>query len=544
MNLKKLLFILTILITTQICSFAQSPNWVWATSFGLNNIVSPGNCITSDISRNSIAVGCFDSTIAFGGTNLTSNGLSDIFVVKYDPNGNVLWAKSAGGSNSETAFSISVDANGNVVVIGQFYSPNINIDGTTLTNIGRQDIFIVKYDPNGNVLWAKSAGGSNVDQANSVSIDTSGNIVVAGQFNSPNIIFGSTNLTRSGQDDIFVVKYDSNGNILWAKSAGGSNYDVARSIKADVSGNIILTGNFASSTITFGSTILTNNGLNDIFIVKYDPSGNVLWAKSAGGSSQENLTSISTDLSGNCVITGDFYSSDLTFGNTILSKIGEQDIFVVKYDPNGNLLWDKTVGGSAYKFAISTSADISGNIIMAGYFESSLTIGSTTLSSRGNYDIFIVKYGSNGNILWAKSAGGMALDVANSITTDVSGDIVMTGYFGSSTITFGNTVLTKSGQTDMFVAKLSSTTGIDILTKETKVHIYPNPFNNYTHIELPNIVENAEIVISNLLGERILVSKISGKEYLLEKGTMSPGVYFVEINDEINRYPISKILVE
>jgi hypothetical protein len=219
-------------------------------------------------------------------------------------------------------------------------------------------------------------------------------------------------------------------------------------------------------------------------------------------------------------------------------------MFIVKYDPSGNVLWAKSAVGPRFDIYIST--DASGNILVTGEFTSpTITFGATTLTNSGSYDIFVVKYDPSGNVLWAKSVAGERQDLPAGISADASGNIVVTGNFESSTITFGTTTLTHSGgYHDMFVAKLSSTTGMEIFSKDAGILVSPNPFNNSTLIQLPEAVQNAEIVVLDLLGKKVVTKKFSGKEYLLEKGTMSPGVYFVQIRDGKHQYPITKIVVQ
>lgn len=202
---------------------------------------------------------------------------------------NWLWAKTAGNTSNDIANSVAVDASGNSYIAGAFLSPTITFGSTTLTNNGADDIFLAKYDASGNVLWARSAGGTNHDYANSVAVDPSGNVYVAGYFTSDTIIFGSytlinTDNTTNSTSDLFLVKYNSSGNVLWAKSAAGLNNDEAASVSVDASGNAYITGYFSSYTLSFGTITLTNtdtiNYTDDIFIAKYNTSGNVLWAKS------------------------------------------------------------------------------------------------------------------------------------------------------------------------------------------------------------------------------------------------------------------------
>ena len=188
-----------------------------------------------------------------------------------------------------------------------------------------------------NYLWAKSAGGTSSDWGKSVATDASGNVFVCGVFESLSITFGSYTLTNASASsgDIFLVKYDASGNVIWAKSAGGTDDDYGYSVATDASGNTFVTGRFHSPSITFGSYTLTNAsaGSGDIFLVKYDASGNVIWAKSTGGTTEDKSSSVATDARGNCFVTGGFWSSSITFGSYTLNNAsaGKGDIFLAKF---------------------------------------------------------------------------------------------------------------------------------------------------------------------------------------------------------------------
>jgi hypothetical protein len=214
------------------------------------------------------------------------SSLCFLSTISYAQTPNWTWAKTAGGTSDDYSFSVAMDASGNTYVAGTFVSSTITFGTYTLTNAGICDMFVAKYDANGNVLWAKSEGGTAADEALSVAVDASGNIYMAGYFESPTITFGSYTLinttTGSNLGDISLTKYDANGNVLWAKSAGGTQGDIAYSIAVDASGNTYMTGYFYSPILTIGSYTLTNAGIDDAFLAKYDANGNVLWAESAG----------------------------------------------------------------------------------------------------------------------------------------------------------------------------------------------------------------------------------------------------------------------
>ncbi|MFA5781679.1 MAG: SBBP repeat-containing protein [Bacteroidales bacterium] len=463
--MKKIIYTLTILLFSGIVSFGQIPGWPWAKNIGGSNY-DQGNSITTDGFGNAYLTGGFKSSaITFGSATLTNAGNYDVFIAKYDPSGNVLWAQRAGGSGDDWGYSITTDSLGNVYLTGMFKSSTITFGSTTLTNAGSntRDIFIVKYDPSGNVLWAQNAGGSNDDSGNSISADSLGNVYLTGNFKSSVITFGSTTLTNdttNGTPDMFFVKYNANGNVLWAQRAGGTGGDDGNSISTDSYGNIYLTGYFQSSAIIFGSYTLTNTGSYDVFIAKYDPSGNVLWAKSAVGSGMDFSTSITTDSFDNVYLTGWFVSSTITFGSDTLTNAGggvyPYDIFIAKYDSSGNVLWAQRAGGTGSDAGNSISTDSYGNIYLTGYFNSSAIIfGSDTLINAGISDIFITKYDSSGNVLWAKRNGGSLDDNGYSIAIDDFDNGYITGMFKSSAIAFDSDTLTNAGNYDIYIAKLS-----------------------------------------------------------------------------------------
>ena len=387
------------------------------------NFIAFANSTATDRSGNVYVTGNMGGPyITFGTITLTNptNNQTYMYIVKYDSNGAVLWARSSGGTGSNGASRIAIDKTGNVYVSGMFTGPSITF--TTLTGLTTlqyaggiyNDIFIVKYDASGNVLWAQGAGGTINDEPAGLATDGSGNVYVTGYFNSPSIIFGGTSFTNTGTagPDMFIVKYDANGNVIWAETAGGSGNDEGLGIARDNSGNVYVTGYFSSSHITFGETTLNNAGGNDIFIVKYDTNGNPIWAVSAGGSATDWALGVATDGSGNVYVTGGFMSPTITFGTFTLINAGSGylDMFIVKYDPSGNVLWAKNAGGSSRDVGNSVTTDANGNVFVAGQFMStSITFGTITLKNpKGNttngYDMFIVKYTANGNVPWAKTA--------------------------------------------------------------------------------------------------------------------------------------------
>jgi hypothetical protein len=302
-------------------------NWLWAQQAG-GTSGDEGYSIAVDANGNSYITGCFWGSATFGATTLTSSGNEDIFIAKLDINGNWLWAKQAGGTSYDIGYGIAVDDNGNSYVTG-YFSSIATFGNTTLTSSSSEyaDIFVAKLDSSGNWLWAKKAGGTSWDHGYGIAVDANGNSYVTGYFYG-SATFGTTTLTSSGSYDIFVAKMDSNGNWLWVKQAGGTNEDGGISIAINANGNSYITGVFEESA-TFGTTTLTSSGSQDIFVAKLDINGNWLWAKQAGGTGYDDGCGIAVDANGNSYVTGYFYGNAI-FGTTTLTSSSASDIFVAK----------------------------------------------------------------------------------------------------------------------------------------------------------------------------------------------------------------------
>ena len=369
------------------------------------------------------------------------------------------WACGAGGLGfSDYASSVAVDAAGNVYAAGYFGSNTITFGTTVLVNVAFEDLFIVKYDPNGNVLWARSAGGDYTEEVRTLAVDASGNLVVAGIFASSTLTFGTTTLVNAGNTDLFIAKYDPAGNVLWAKSAGGYSGDYSTGVVADLSDNIFLTGYFSSPSITFDSITMTNQGL---FMVKYGPGGNVIWAKGSEGTQSILPDGIATDAAGNCYASGEYWNDTLIFSPVVLKNTNGNngDIFLVKYDAGGNVLWAKSTGGFGIDYGQAIAADAAGNVYFGGTFHSSWilfdSIKLTNPDSAVNTGFFIAKYDAGGNVLWASKAGAQYDDQVSSVAVDSSGNCYLAGNFNCDTLDFGPVKLanTVPYYTDIFIAK-------------------------------------------------------------------------------------------
>jgi len=456
LNMKKI-SILAITIIIHILGLnhanAQNPcvDFQWAKKAGGSNS-DLGRSIALDQSGNTYIYGSTGGVNARFGTTTLSN--SGSYISKLDPNGNFTWVKLISGSvyiSDEGAPSIAVDAAGSAYITGTF-GGTVNFGGISLTSTFGSDVFLAKLDSNGNFIWAEKIGGYGNNQGFSICVDAWGSAYITGCFGGYQ--FGSASLTSSGNYDIFIAKFDSRGNFIWVKKAGGSGYEYGKSIAADAFGNTYITGSFQGNC-SFGSISLTSSGNSDIFIAKIDSIGNFIWAKKAGGTANEFGSAIAVDAAGNTYITGGF---DLTasFGSTTLANSVNRKIFTSKLDSNGNFLWAKKIGGTRMSFGSSIVVDAAGNSYITGLFSGTCSFGSISLiSSSNDFDVFIAKSDSNGNFLWAKKAGGTKRDVGGGIVTNGLGTIYITGWF-SDIASFGNISLSAGlNNQDVFVAKIT-----------------------------------------------------------------------------------------
>lgn len=439
---------------------AQAPDFAWAKRAG-GTEADAASRITADASGNSYVTGIFRGSASFDTITLTSSGSTDIFIAKYDASGKVLWAKQAGGPDIDAGKNIAVDISGNSYVTGEFRGTS-TFGSTILTSSGNYDTFIAKYDSSGNLVWVRQSGGTADEMGRGIIVGSSGDCYITGYFDG-SASFGTTTLTSTGSFDIFVAKYDAAGKFQWANRAGSSAEDFGRNIAVDGSGNSYITGTF-KGVANFGSATLTSNGAEDMFIAKYDALGNLLWAKSAGGTNKDAANGIDVDASGNSSIAGEFQGT-ATFGsNTITSTGSLPDIFIARYDPSGTALWAKRAGGSSNDFGRNIAVDSSGNSYMAGEFEGSASFGITTLTSAGGVDVFVAKYDASGNVIWAKRAGSNLEDRASGIGLDSIGNTYISGYFLGEA-SFGSHTITSSGGSDVYISKLSAAQPVNISTR-------------------------------------------------------------------------------
>ncbi|CAN0451331.1 unnamed protein product, partial [Laminaria digitata] len=434
---------------------------IWAQRIGGSDS-DFGHGIAVDLSGNVLVTGDFHDTVDFdpgaGVTNLTSQGLKDIFVLKLDANGDFLWAFGIGGIEDDAGHDIDVDPSGNVYITGGYdetadFDPGPGV--VQYTSAGDLDIYLAKYDPNGNLIWAQSSeGGDDSNQRGwALSVDDAGNSHVAGWFkHNPDVDMGPGEflLPNNGKSDAWLGKYDTNGAFQWAFSLGAGSRDHGMDVGVDADGNCYLTGLFRNS-IDFdpgpGDFTITATGSQEAFLAKYDANGNFVWAFNAGHTSAENSQSLaaSTDAAGNTAITGLFDDNvDLDPGPGIssITSYGGNDIFVARYTTDMVLEWGIGLGGTGSDFGQGIAVDESGNTYATGKFQNTANFNPDAgnpveVSSDGLTDVYIAKYGPDNLAPFVSHTFG-AIDTYT-VTLTVTDNFGVTGATSQS-IDVGNPI--------------------------------------------------------------------------------------------------------
>ena len=415
-------------------------------------------------SRVGVGTGTPEATLHVEGnvyvsSNLEVDGSTISTTIVSDGVPNISWAKSIGGTSTDSGYGIATDSGGNVYVTGEYRGTADFGSGTSLTSAGSDDVYVAKYDTSGTVQWAKSIGGTSSNFGYDIATDSSGNVYVTGQYNGI-VDFGpSTSLTSAGSGDAFVAKYDTNGTVRWATSIGGTSSNFGYGIATDSSGNVYVTGHY-NGIVDFGpSTSLTSAGSGDAFVAKYNTSGTVQWATSIGGTGYDTGNGIATDSSGNVYVTGR-YNGTANFGpSTSLTGAGSGDAYVAKYDTSGTVQWAKSIGGTLYDIGYGIATDSGGNVYVTGDYRGTADFGSgTSLTSAGSGDVYVAKYDTSGTVQWARGIGGTVASVFGyGIATDSSGNVYVTGeYYGTADFGSGTSLTGAGISRDAFVAKYNT----------------------------------------------------------------------------------------
>jgi len=361
-------------------------------------------------------------------------------------------SRSFGSTDMDEGNAIAIDPSGNIILAGSF-SGVITIGNKSFTSNGERDIFIAKFDSMGSLIDAKAFGSTGFDRVQGMAVNQNGDIIITGYYSGV-INFGGVALNNFGEKDIFLVKFNNNLDHIFSRGFGSTSNDEGIAVAVDNNLNIILTGSF-SNTINLGGENLSSGGCTDVFLAKFDNSGNHLWSKSYGSSVATNgcdmPTSIVIDKEDNIYLTGSF-GIRINFGLEDLITKGSSDIFIANIDKTGKTMRSISLGTTGFDLGFSIKLNSSNEIVLSAGIYGNLTLNGKEHISKGQMDILLVKYDSGLNIIDSQSFGSIYNDAAT-ITLDSEDNIILTGS-SSGIIKFGDEQLTNYGAEDIILVKL------------------------------------------------------------------------------------------
>jgi len=394
---------------------------VWSKRFG-NFDGQYGLDVEADSLGNVYMTGTFYSSIDLGAGPIMATSL-DGFLAKFDPAGNLLWSKHFASSTSAKPRPLAIDTAGNVVVAGSF-EDSVDFGGGPLVATNG-DAFVAKYDSSGKHLWSKKFGGTNFQGVSNLTIDAQNNIIMSGEFTGTLDLGGGT--MTATNFDFFVAKFDTNGTHVWSKYLDhvDPGQPQVMGIAADSTGNVVFSGYFYG-TMNFGGGPLTSASSYDVFVVKVDPAGQHVWSKRYGGPLGQNPSGLGFDNAGNLFIAGSFKGT-IDLGGGTLTSAGNDDFWLAKLDPAGNHLWSKRYGDSQQQYSSGLAVTKTGELALSVALGGTVDFGGGPITSAGGIDFAVARLDSAGNHVWSRRAGDSMNQSADAIAFDPTGHVLLTG---------------------------------------------------------------------------------------------------------------------
>jgi hypothetical protein len=424
------------------------PSIIWSTYYGGTG---------TEYADPACTVGADGSILLVGGTSSTSGiaqlgfqnslgGRLDAYIVKFNTLGNRLWATYFGGTENDNAIAVATDANNNVFICGDTYSPiGMSFNGMQPEfGGGIRDGFLLKLGPLGQRSWSTYYGGKDIESATSVCLDATGNVYMVGETYSSNFSALTTangyRQRLNGKQDLFIAKFTNAGIRTWGSYYGGAEIEYSASCFVDKSSNLYVTGSTYSSTAIASAGAFQNTyaGNSDAFVVKFDPALSRVWATYYGGEEYDQVYDCRTDAEGNIWLAGATASENgIATSTAIQPQFGGGccDIMIIKINSAGIRVWGTYYGGIEHEKAEGIAIDENNNVFVAGY--SGTQTGLTSQGFQADFgggfsDALSLRLSKDGDLVWCSYLGGSNTDFGLDIATDKIGNVFLSGITNST----------------------------------------------------------------------------------------------------------------
>lgn len=448
-----------------------------------------------------------------------SRGIDDFWILKCDSLYNIIWQRTIGGNHYDVFSDIILTSDSSIMLFGTSCS---DISGEKSENTyGECDYWMVKLDMSGAIIWQKTIGGAGYESASSIMELNDGTFLLAGYSKSDSS--GLKTEDSRGYYDYWLLRMDNQGNILWDKTYGGSEFDFLGGMTVMNDSLIILTGK--SNSPASGEKTQNPYGNYDFWVVCTDLNGTILWDKTLGGNGIEYNCYPLT--SGNYIYIFGTSESNISGVKSENSR-GENDVWIIKLDINGNIIWDKTIGGNSYDGVSSGYISQNGSIILACGSSSGIS-GEKTEPLRGVHDYWIIAIDTTGNILWQKTFGGTLGEVSTSILEFSNGKYLIVGY-SESGVSGDKTSFNKGGD-DFWLIEFEVGTGIAKNTGYRNIiNLFPNPANDIITIHIESESTILGTSITDIHGQHIRNIELQQNRGKVDVSDLTSGVYIIRIN--------------
>jgi len=449
-----------------------------------------------------------------------NHGLNDIWVVKLNNSGAIEWQKCYGGSFNDYGNDIQQTSDGGYIVCG---STNSN-DGDVVGFHGNpnyydyNDFFILKITSTGSIEWKKCLGGNRDEQAFSVTKSIDGGFIISGYTNTNNNgdVSGYNANNNWYDKDAWVVKLNSSGNFVWKKCFGDSEDDRFTNVKELNDGSLLFAG------ITTSYQFTGNHGGVDFWLVKTDANGVIQWQKLYGGSSSDIFKSLEITSDQGFILTGETFSHNGDVLNTLNVTSSASDIWVLRLDASGSIIWQKCYGGTLNESGNDIIQTSDGGFALTG---NTASFNGNVSYNYGSQDFWLLKINSTGSLMWQKSLGGTNDDVSNSLVATADGGYVLAGYINSDD--YNSTISGSHDFADGWVVKLGPYNSLTE-SESFDFSVSPNPTKDLITLKLDKIL-NKQIKILDQFGRIMLETKIESTETQIDLGQFASGIYFLQM---------------
>jgi hypothetical protein len=474
------------------------PTIQWQRCYGGTFYEEPFD-IQSTIDGGSIVVGV---TLSANGDVQSNFGGGDIWVIKLDSLGQLEWEVNLGGSNEDTGYSILLRDEG--FLISGFTNSD---DGQVLGNHGKADGWIVLLDNQGSIMWRKCYGGSNSEKIFSSCRSSDGGFLFA----SESLSSDGDVPSNQGSADIWIFKIDQQGQLIWSKTYGGSNLDIPHKIVEREDGRIYVLGETSSDD---GNVSLLK-GAADVWLLVLDSLGDLIWQKTFGGSAIDYGVDIDWLNDGTLILAANTYSSN----GDVTDHHGSSDFWIAGIGDTGDLLWQKTFGGSGEDWVLSLEI-VSDSVTL--FFGSTQSNNGDIAGNDGGQDYWLVGVSNDGTLLWQQTYGGTMAELGHDLEVSADGGVTLIGRTRSN----NGDVSGNNGSSDFWIVKLFPETSSTSTPTAIPLNLYPNPASNWITLNLPITEANMQVSITDELGKLVLSRTIRTDEKL-DISTLEPGVYWV-----------------